>query len=301
MEIDLRIVDYNNYAEAAEIDVDCISLGDEGCVYRLPDPFTLKKILLSLLSIKVKPRLVTPKVGESELEIVLQLVKTAAEFGDRIDLIVNDLGVLQFSIEIASKMNIYFGRVFARSIIDCPWYQFILRKEIPEVRDGFTKHAYDHKEKIDLLRSYNIKGIEVNNLSGIEKSILQITRNNTEVNAHYGRRLLTLGRGCITARHFDLGIKKCLSVCGTEFQLDWDGLWLSSSQSDVQTSEVHKRLLHGAVVNGNRVLAPCTNTLAEMLQSGVSKIIVDQEPNMICKIMEIRKTLYALQKSQVLT
>lgn len=45
MRLELRLSDYSDYKRAVNSRIDCIGIGDEGCLYRMPDEKSLKEII----------------------------------------------------------------------------------------------------------------------------------------------------------------------------------------------------------------------------------------------------------------
>lgn len=278
MEFDYRIGKGGSIEHAIKAGVHYISIGDEGCVYRLPNKSEIKHQLEQIFGMGIKARFVTPKAGEREINVISNAVRTVAEFGKEVDLIINDLGVLQICRKMKLEypnINIILGRLMTRSIIDCPWGELAIRNESSEIKEDFKRHSYDQKEKIELMHQVGVKGIEVNSIKGIADSITRIMENNIDVSVHFDRRLLTVGRNCITARYYSVKFPHCKAVCGKEFNIEWDGLWLSPLQNDIAVEDIHKKMLEGAIVIGNRVLAPGNSSIEDIRKANPSVVIIE--------------------------
>lgn len=296
MEIELRLTNHNEIDKAIEANIDCVGIGDEGCIYRIPKDNELRKILEKAIKKNIRPRIVTPRVAHREFEIISHIIRVISEYGEKVDVIVNDIGVLALCNEIETGMGIYFGRQIVRSIFDCPWYDLILKGENESVKNEFSRHGFDHKEKFNLMKRFRVRGIEVNNISEITSSINRIASNEISVGIHLGRSLLAVGRDCITSRHIGLKPEECAGLCGKEFEIEWDGLWLSPTENDVPTKCEHKQRLAGAVVKGNRVLKPGTNSINDAKKASADIVIIEQESDwnkVADKIRQISEEIYS--------
>lgn len=286
MELELRLAagaaTGSLVAQALKMGADCISVGDEGCPHRLPAPEGLARALADIARGGARPRLVTPRVAHAELPAVMALVGEAARAGA--DIVVNDLGVLYACRGAlarggagagAAGSRLYLGRLVARSVADCPWYDLALRRESPQARDGIVRHSFEHGPKLALLKRLGVAGIEVNNAPAVAPSLARVAAGGLAVRVHVGRRLLTAGRNCATARHLGLAQPDCAAGCGEEYQLEWEGAWHAPTAASVAVGEEGRRRLRGAVVVGNRVLAPESGGLDGALAAGAAAVIVE--------------------------
>ncbi len=279
MDIELRLLNTKDIDFALELDVDCISVGDEGCPYRIPFKNELYSLVNRIFSAGIKPKLVTPRVAQRDFNIIENAIDLLIDFGIDMDIVVNDLGVLQLCREKKAGLRIFLGRLIARSISDCPWGEYSLRNEKESIREILQGHSFNDDEKIELMKQLNIKGIEVNSAKNIESSLMSISSKEILVNVHFGNKLLTVGRDCITARHFKLKPIECKEECCTKLKIEWDGLWLSPTLNNEAVDDLHKQMLKDAFVLGNRVFVPCSSTEEGLRHKNINSLILDSDSN----------------------
>ena len=277
MKIELRLDNLRDLDCALGMEAHSIGLGDEGCAYRIPSASHIRSAFTSIIKSGKRPRLITPHTAENQLDKVKKAVEAAAGFGSMADLIVNDLGILKLCRDLNSGAGIYIGWLVSRSITDCPWYDMVLKGENQSVKNTLLRHSFDHIEKFILLHEFGIEGVEVNNINGIGESIKRISRNGFKVFIHMGRRFLTAGRNCATARYLGLEEGKCLPYCGITFNLEWEGVWMNPTDNNVPAGKEHKNRLEGMVAKGNRVLGPCMNSIMEAVACEAAAVIIDKE------------------------
>lgn len=294
MNLELRLTNHKEIDRALRANIDWVGIGDEGCVYRIPKGEELREIIEKAIERNIRPRIITPRVAQRELEIISSVVQTVSAYQEEVDVIVNDLGVLALCNEAADSMGIYFGRQLVRSIFDCPWHDSILGGEDAAVKRELSRHSYDHKEKMDILKRFKVRGIEINHIKGITGSLQRIAANGISLGIHLGNSLLTVGRDCITGRHLGVKPPKCIEQCGEVYEIEWDGLWLSPTSNDIPAGPEHKQCLDGAVVKGNRVLKKSSNTVEELREVSVGMVIIEEESDwdsVVSKISEIQEII----------
>jgi hypothetical protein len=277
LKIELRLDNIRDLECALGMEANSVGLGDEGCAYRIPSASDIRSAFTSIIESGKRPRLITPRTAENQFDKVKKAVEAAAGFGSMADLIVNDLGVLKLCRDLSSGAGIYIGRLVSRSITDCPWYDMVLKGENQSVGNTLLRHGFDHGEKFIMLHEFGIEGIEVNNISSIGESIKRISQNGFKVFIHMGRRFLTAGRNCTTARYLGRKEGKCLPFCGTTFNLEWEGVWINPTDNNVPAGNEHKSRLKGMVAKGNRVLGPCMNSIEEAVNCEAAAVIIDKE------------------------
>ncbi len=304
MRLELRLSDYSDYKRAVNSRIDCIGIGDEGCLYRMPDVKSLKEIIEAAIKKNIRPRLVTPRVAQRGLKKVINMMEMLSHYDGRIDIIVNDLGVLELCREMVPDTDIYFGRQIARSIFDCPWYDFILKGEKQNIIDDLSRHSYDQQAKYKLLKTLRVKGIEINFASEITVSLKRITANGFNISIHLESNLLTAGRECVTARHLGLRPMECSAQCKREYEIEWDGIWQSPTLNDVPADLEHKQCLAGAYVRGNRVLQKKNLTIEQAQQASATIVILEEKGNwnqLDFKINQLQKDIEQLKRKGMIT
>lgn len=231
---------------------DIISFGSEGCPGGLPDRDSYDAITELLDRYHILPKLVTPRVSQYELPKVLQLLEHICMKNIPLEIVVNDWGILFYCLKKRDIFKIHLGRQLCRSLVDSPWADYIRRKEKDEVREWMKGHPYDDSVKLDLLKEWGIKGLELNSWDGLAASIENLLAAGLTIALEPESYLLTVGRVCLAKRI--CREQPCSGLCGLAFAIEPEKKWLGPLKNQVDLEEIEQKALRGMMVTGNRVL-----------------------------------------------
>ena len=254
-------------------DADIISFGSESCVIPFLDINNHWEAFLKLFDLKIRLKIVTPRISQSELSNTINLLFRIMTLRKPIDIVVNDWGILQFCFKNKDYFNIHIGRQLCRSLLDCPWHREILDKESSETSKIIASHPFSNMKKIKMLQVQGVKGLELNAL--FKSFDLQpIIDLNLEIAVHYETYLLTCGRTCLSKRIVPNG--KCRSICEETFQLKPSGKWLNYFENREDFNDYEKSMLSDLAVNGKKATLPQKSNIDDLLSCGVNIVIATQ-------------------------
>jgi hypothetical protein len=231
-----------------------ISFGSESCTRALPNLVDFDKAIDKIRRSGKAPKLVTPRVSQRDLESITLLLDHIVEKKMPIDIVINDWGILFYCLRHKDIFRSYLGRQLCRSLVDSPWVDNILRNEDPQIHELLEKHPFDDSNKLKLFKDWELKGIELNQVHGIEQSIFNIHSAGIKIFIHKDNYLLTAGKVCLAKKI--CGNKECKYICNIEFELEPTGKWLNFFKNQAEFSINEKEALSGMKVVGNKILMP---------------------------------------------
>lgn len=92
--------------------------GSEFCEYRLPLPGKIREILTLCEKEKIIPVFVTPPVSEYGIKYLEDNMDNVFSFGKDIEVVVNDLGVLEYIYSYYPDVSLAIGRLFDKTSHD---------------------------------------------------------------------------------------------------------------------------------------------------------------------------------------
>lgn len=234
---------------------DYIVVGDEGCFYAAFNNNIFEIVNMALLKNK-KIRYITPILSTKQLNVMR---KYLIDLSDQmqIKVVFNDTGLL-YSLKNQirdNKIIPVFGRILTKSIIDCPWHENIVFDENDDIKVALTGNTFCHFEKMKLLRTYNIKEIEVN-LNHVH-FIRELKCYKYLICARYDSFLISVGRCCYTAYWHNLSINNCdiEPQCDNKIYIKLDKKWSKKAKMFDYPNEEDKKYFDHIFVQGTKVMS----------------------------------------------
>lgn len=239
---------YNDSYEWADI----ISFGSESCPRALPDTDSYDCIIELLCRRHILPKLITPRVSQNELPDVIHLLDYISNKNIPLDIVINDWGILFYCLARKDVFQIHLGRQLCRSLFDSPWSKYILQNEGNEIVELMKAHPYDDFTKLNLLKEWGIKGIEVNSFHELKFSIQRLLSFGLEVVIDAESGLLTTGKACLARRICNK--EECSKLCSQVYTIEPKKKWLGFFENQVDLEAIEEDALKGMMITGNRVL-----------------------------------------------
>lgn len=217
MEIEIRNLNKYRFSKISHYDFDIVGIGSEGCPHKLPEVKDILEMYSIVSGQGRKFRLITPITPQSDLNYVLGVIKDTVEQIPNIDITINDLGVLYACQDIRNNQNCNFniGPGLVVSMMQCSWFEYILRDETDFVKKAYLQTNMNHDKKIDFLKNYGVQGVEVPCVSSIMDSFTYLDKKGLEVIAHMNYVPIAYARACHTARFYKINPPNCVDKCET--------------------------------------------------------------------------------------
>ena len=232
-------------------DADIISFGSESCVVPVLDIYNHWDLFLKILKLDIRIKIVTPRVSQSEIADVINLLNKIVTLRRKIDLVVNDWGLFYYSYHNKNCFNIHIGRQLCRSLIDCPWHQEIMDNEVPSTQRIIKTYPFNGNNAADA----GIFGVELNKVSN--DIIFDHFDEKIEIAIHEDDYILTCGRTCLIKKIYPR--KSCYDICDHKVHIDPVGKWLNYFDRNVPMTNYEKALLSNIALNGKKIVKPQEN------------------------------------------
>ncbi|MGP8321168.1 MAG: hypothetical protein ACT6FE_02410, partial [Methanosarcinaceae archaeon] len=115
-----------------------VGIGSEGCPYKLPDAKLVEDTLEKTGALTV----ITPITPQNHYESVMHYISDISTFGNRINLIVNDVGILygMHKEDLTGSFGaITAGRGIVHTSEGCPWVDHLLRDETENIKQAYLQ------------------------------------------------------------------------------------------------------------------------------------------------------------------
>lgn len=254
----------------SQVKADIISFGSESCVMPLFYANEHWNKVRQLINRRGRVKVITPRVAQNELAGVVSLIEKLSMLQQKVDIVVNDWGILQLCATHKECLHIHLGRQLCRTLLDCPWHKEILENENSEVREIMRSHPYSNTEGLKRLQDKGVRGLELNAVFP-NYDLQPIIDRNLEIAVHCESYLLTCGRTCLTKRIMEK--HSCQNVCGLEFQLEPSGKWLNYFECNEPFDDYEKSMLDGMAFSGKKVTLPQRLSIDEMRMQGAEVLI----------------------------
>jgi hypothetical protein len=273
MQIDVRVSDLARLGEVLGYDIDCVGIGSEGCPRKLPSLAEIRRASAMSRSAGKTIRLVTPKVPQRDFGDVIALLRHVIGESLVDAFTFNDLGVLDTLRQELADFPVDLGRglIFSHDVAPGHWEDKQGEPMVLEYNVGF-------REKVALMRSMGVGGVEINYLPRALPGTLDFLR------AHHFRRsvhliyqLIAVARSCHVARNFALVMGNCASHCNELLGLEVSQvIHMHNQRSDqtyVEPDEFHRGL--SLFVQGNVVFLKQQVVTRELFDMDVETVILN--------------------------
>jgi hypothetical protein len=194
--------------------VNWVVCGDYGCAMALPAVNDLIDLGRVLNQAKLKLHYISPKV--STQVIGPESDRVLALLDEGISVSINDWGLLyRLRPQLKPEAQVYLGRLLSKNILDWAWASVFLAKEEPAAIDYLAQNNLNHQVKLNFLKAWGIKGVEVSVYSESERSFRKITENGLAVMGYPDKSILAVSRTCPLARinGYDISVNHCKRWC----------------------------------------------------------------------------------------
>lgn len=172
------------------------------------------------LCIGKKFRIVTPKVPQAYVEMVVMHILDVIEMIDITAIIINDYGILFELRKLGVKVEFIFGRLLVRSQeYEHNYMKRLDLNENEDVLQSWLNPSILHYKKIELLKEMNFTGVELSPSDSVKNLLLDIKGFELEVFVHYNLFIGAVGRACVSAKQNNVRTGNCSNLCSTTYNL----------------------------------------------------------------------------------
>lgn len=286
MKFEINVKRYKDIEKYLDIKCNTISVGDEGCIWKLPETSELKILADKILSKGYSFKFITPRVPQEHFETVINIIKFLSEQTKKYTLVINDFGVLEYAYENHFlPEGISIGRSISRSVEECPWYEDVIKNEGEKFKIDLSTNNFTDNEKIDLFRDYGVDEIESSLLPQSHYGYEWIKEKGWKVNAHVGNVTVAYSRNCQYAKFKKLSIGRCSDDCNDKVNIKMIGATNAYEQFDVINKYSDKQL--ELYLLGNILYKENKVNLEDINLSGIDSIVLSTDDYDIDEIKNI--------------
>lgn len=253
MILEIRVSSLISLSEMSGLYPNIISYGDEGCIKKFDKASTIIEYANQIQKSGIAFKLITPRLAEDDFGDFINLVDELAASINNFQITLNDFGALHYIKKYGDKVQRCLGRQLVRSLSDCPWCDEIIRNESDENKKLLRQVGFISDYKTMFFKEYNIKGIEINPYKYHDISYKK--QSDVIVMEHYGRTLLSIGRECPTANHYNESMENCSRSCQKEITIRPTGVYKSPMENNVKCQDKFKNRIGILTIRGKRVLS----------------------------------------------
>lgn len=276
MGVEVRLSDVRQLDDVLGLDIDAVSLGSDGCAYKVPDAGTLKSAHDRVVGSGKAFKVVTPFLTCNHYDAMMRLVHSLAEWDAPVQIVANDYALLHGAKEVWASSKL---KPVAGICLSCSYGQVVRGYEIAEgfnetlAASGLSKEDMDLSQwildvlsqnsmhcriRVKLLKEkYHVMGTEVQLVEGVVPSLKRIRGLGLELTAHSGRVVATMSRACPTARFFKQSPPACTDRCNKVTELTAKRIVSLGIAASSSSAEAEKRILDAMpayFVHGNVIL-----------------------------------------------
>ena len=213
--VEIRVSAETDLDEATLCGAEYIGLGNEGCVWKVPDTRTLLKFASVAEEKGIRCSLITPIIPQHSCERIFSIVLDAACSGLFERVVFNDYGLLAACADRIHMKECQFvlGRLLLQGLAECPWYEYILRDESSEAKTALLQVPLRLLHDAGVINRLRIQGVEFSQSVASVGNVEMARELNLAVGVHMRSDVLTVGRTCPVARWNRLVPPKCRDLC----------------------------------------------------------------------------------------
>jgi hypothetical protein len=259
--------------------IDRISVGSEGCMYKVPAEKELIDLLYKAVANGKSFSLVLPKISEKFMMTALEKINKINEQKIPYTLIANDFGLL-YACEKEGLLpqEVVIGRGVSRSFADCLWYEHILRDEDDyNKRTMIQNNMYDEDKK-NVLNKFKVSGVECNMHINQEESYKNLFQLGYQVHVHYNYISVAFSRACQTARYHNVQAGNCKECCEKPINLTMNKIWTRDVTMKSREEQINRRIAElepEFILHGNVLYRKSKEDADKLSLDYVSTIIFD--------------------------
>ncbi|HJH31690.1 MAG TPA: hypothetical protein C5S50_05830 [Methanosarcinaceae archaeon] len=218
-QIEIRTANYEKLGAVIDTASDNgagVGIGSEGCPYKLPDANLVAGTLEKTDALTV----ITPITPQKHYESVMQYIRDISAFGNRINLVVNDVGILygMHKKELTGLFGaITAGRGIVHTSEGCPWVDHLLRDETENIKQAYLQTNLNYHRTFGFFSKLGMTGVETDLLPRTVKAAAAL---DCPVGVHAEYVLVAYARSCHTARFYRETPPACKQRCNSRIDIE---------------------------------------------------------------------------------
>lgn len=272
--IELRTCSFEKAKEYTVYAVQEIGIGSESCFYKIPTIEQMKE-LIEMTDKKIK--IIFPFIAQKYLEIVKNLFDQIIKEKLYLTVVLNDIGLIAYLKNKNSPViDVVAGRFFDWSYEMVPWNENVLRDESPISIDFLKRSRLHNDKKLDLLKTLNIKGVELNTTRSNLNSLEYFEQKGMKTYGHYYFNTLAFSRACPVKRMNESN--SCTEQCNQYQKVIFENKWVASTsfvpdKNNFTNADEVKEMFPEIYMKGNMMLQKNNISMEKMVL--FHRIIVD--------------------------
>lgn len=221
MKLELYVRDVNELSDFLQLDVDTISIGDDGCIKKILNNINIIDVAKKIIDSNKKLKIITPKIPQMYMEETIDLIEKINKITKDYTLVVNDFGILEACREREmSPKRMLIGRALSRALEECAWYEDFVESENEDYVIDLISNNFSDNRKIDLMKEYGVKGIESTLLENSNHAFKWINKRGWIVDTYIGNSTIAYSRNCHYARYKKLSSEECVGKCNEKLNIE---------------------------------------------------------------------------------
>ncbi|MBW6470978.1 MAG: hypothetical protein K0A90_07140 [Methanosarcinaceae archaeon] len=275
-QIEIRTANYEYQKLGAIIDTASdngagIGLGSEGCPYKLSDVNLVADTLEKINVLTV----ITPITPQHHYESVMKYIRDISHLGARINLVVNDVGIL-YAMHKEDLTNSFDAITAGRGIVHtsegCPWVDHLLRDETENIKQAYLQTNLNYKRTFDFFSKLGMTEIETDLLPRTVEAVAAL---DCPVGVHAEYVLVAYARSCHTARFYKETPPVCKERCNSRIDIELRDMFdlASTPPGFAEPSDELKSIYPPLQLLGNSIYMDSHSTSVK----GVDKVIINSD------------------------
>lgn len=193
-----------------------VGIGSEGCPYKLPDANLVADTLGKTDVLTV----ITPITPQQHYDSLMKYVAGISHLGDRINLVVNDVGILYgiHKKDLTDSFNaITAGRGIVHTSEGCPWVDHLLRDETDSIKQAYLQTNLNYHRTFEFFSKLGMTGVETDLLPRTVEAAAAL---DCPVGVHAEYVLVAYARSCHTARFYKETPPACKNRCNSRIDIE---------------------------------------------------------------------------------
>ncbi|HJH29164.1 MAG TPA: hypothetical protein C5S51_05645 [Methanosarcinaceae archaeon] len=273
-QIEIRTANYDNLGKIIKTATDNgagVGIGSEGCPYKLPDANLVADTLEKLNTITV----ITPITPQKHYESLMKYVADISHLGDRINLVVNDVGILYgiHNKDLTDSFNaIIAGRGIVHTSEGCPWVDHLLRDETESIKQAYLQTNLNYRRTFKFFSKLGMTEIETDLLPRTVEAVVSL---DCPVGVHAEYVLVAYARSCHTARFYKEAPPACKLRCNSRIDIELRDMFdlAGTPPGFAEPSDELKEIYPPLQLLGNSIYMESDFTVT----NGVDKVIINSD------------------------
>lgn len=248
-----------------------VGIGSEGCPYKLPEA----KLVADTLEKTDALTVITPITPQHHYESVVKYIKDITHLGDRINLVVNDVGILyaMHNEKLTDSFDaITAGRGIVHTSEGCPWVDHLLRDETDNIKDAYLQTNLNYHRTFKFFSKLGMTEIETDLLPRTVEAVVSL---DCPVGVHAEYVLVAYARSCHTARFYKETPPACEQKCNSRIDIELRDMFdlAGTPPGFAEPSDELKEIYPPLQLLGNSIYMESDFTVT----NGVDKVIINSD------------------------